>query len=162
MEARFWDPKQRFKLVYGTEGVLRETVLVSPDSIPSNGACDGIFLSYGGNDETTGKPLWVLADGVAPAYPVLEAKIQTDGMAVEPGYVAVTIARGVVPAIVRLDCVAFVADNANYPTAPALGQRLKVVNGQLTPVALNGSEDRLAVAIIEQIHPTHIVIVKLY
>jgi len=162
MEARFLDPKQRFKLIYGTEGVLRETVLVSPDSIPSNGACDGIFLSYGGNDEITGKPLWVLADEVAPAYPVLEAKIQTDGTAVEPGYVAVTIARGVVPAIVRLDCVVFVADDEDYPTAPALGQRLKVVDGQLTPVALDGSEDHLAVAIIEQIHPTHIVIVKLY
>lgn len=151
VNPNFMHEDQRFKLVYGSNESIWETAVLD-DAVNTAELHDGMWLTK--NED--GK--WELATDDALSYPVLEMKYQYDNEAVN----AVTIARGPVPAITTV----FSYDEAEgRPAAPAKGQLLKVKNGVLVPVLEDGTEDKLHVAIIEEVYPLHpdrILIIKRY
>lgn len=151
INPNFMHEDQKFKLVYGSTNTIWETATLD-DSVDPKTIHDGLWLTK----NAEGK--WEPATDTALAYPVLEMKYQYDNQAVN----AVTIARGPVPAITTV----FNYDGEDgYPDAPAKGQLLKVSNGVLVPVAENGSEDHLHVAIVEEVYPLYpdrILIIKRY
>ncbi len=151
INPNFMHEDQKFKLVYGSTNTIWETATLD-DSVDPKTIHDGLWLTK----NAEGK--WELATNTVLAYPVLEMKYQYDNQAVN----AVTIARGAVPAITTV----FKYDSEDgYPNTPAKGQLLKVSNGVLVPVAVNGSEDHLHVAIIEEVYslyPDRILIIKRY
>lgn len=152
INPNFMHEDQKFKLVYGSANTIWETATLD-DSVDPKTIHDGLWLTK--NEE--GK--WELATDTALAYPVLEMKYQYDNQAVN----AVTIARGPVPAITTV--FEYDGEEEGYPDAPEKGQLLKVSNGVLVPVAKDGSEDHLHVAIIEEVYPLYpdrILIIKRY
>ena len=151
MNTQFLHPEQKFKLVWGAENVIRQSVVLA-DGVDTDDLHDGLYLTPVGDGK------WEIANASAPAYPMLEMKFQYDGKAIGDG---VTIARGTVPAVVsEYDYSA--GDGVNFPEAPEKNQKLKVVNGVLAPVDMDGSEDHLAVAVVEEVYADRIVVTKLY
>lgn len=150
INPNFMHPNQRFKLVYGSADTIWETASLA-DTVRPQTLTDGMWLTKnedGKWEPSTEDPL---------SYPVLEIKYQYDNQAIE----AVTIARGSVPAITTV--FLYPENEDGYPDAPAKGQLLKTNNGVLVPVAENGEEDHLHVAIIEEVfplHPDRILIIK--
>jgi hypothetical protein len=151
INPNFMHEDQKFKLVYGSTNTIWETATLDDDVDPKT-IHDGLWLTKNADGK------WELATDTALAYPVLEMKYQYDNQAVN----AVTIARGAVPAITTV----FDYDGEEgYPDAPAKGQLLKVSNGVLVPVAEDGTEDHLYVAIVEEVYPLYpdrILIIKRY
>lgn len=152
INPNFMHEDQKFKLVYGSTNTIWETATLDDDVDPKT-IHDGLWLTK--NSE--GK--WEPATDTVLAYPVLEMKYQYDNQAVN----AVTIARGAVPAITTV--FSYDGEDEDYPNAPAKGQLLKVNNGVLVPVAEDGTEDHLHVAIVEEVYPLYpdrILIIKRY
>lgn len=148
INPNFMHEDQKFKLVYGSTNTIWETATLD-DSVDPKTIHDGLWLTK----NAEGK--WEPATNTVLAYPVLEMKYQYDNQAVN----AVTIVRGAVPAITT------VFNCEGYPNAPAKGQLLKVSNGVLVPVAVDGTENHLYVAIVEEVYPDYpdrILIIKRY
>lgn len=156
MNTNFIREDQKFKLVYGSSNTIWENAELE-GTVDTDALHDGLWLAKDANGK------WELATENALAQPILEMKFQFDNEAVN----AVTIARGSVPCVTTVysydfEGIVTVSEEANYPSAPAVGQLLKAVAGVLMPVATDGSEDEYHVAIIEQVFEDRLLIIKRY
>ncbi len=149
INPNFIHEEQNFKLVYGSVNAIWENAELD-ESVDRDALKDGLWLAK----NELGK--WEPATDTALAFPILEMKYQYDSMAVN----SVTVARGVVPAITKI--FAYDDEDEGYPTSAEVGQLLKTKDGVLVPVAEDGSEDALHVAIIEEVYPDRLLIIKRY
>ncbi len=146
INTNFMHPNQKFKLVYGSMNTIWENAQLS-DNLSLEDIYDGLWLAK----DDDGK--WELSTDKALSFPILEMKKQYDNEAVN----SVTVARGSVPAVTTV----YEFDGTpGYPTAPDIGMLLKTKDGILTPVADDGSEDDLHVAIVEEVHGDRLVVLK--
>jgi len=129
----FIHPDQNFKLLFGMTSCHPANATLAT-GVDTSQLTDGVWLALQ-NDGT-----WKIANGDANAYPVLEMKFQYDNRAVN----AVTVAMGA-------GWYAVTKKFQYDAGSPAIGDKLKTANGILKPVAGDGSEDDLAVAVIEQV-----------
>lgn len=137
---------ENFKLKFGKSNNNWESVVLDQDTINNrkDDIKDGIFVA---EDEATGK-YHIAKDGEFPAYPVLEYKYNFSS----EEFGGVTISVGSVQAFIK-----------TFNGTPAKGDKLKVVDGVLSPIdTANGDTEDMAVAVVNGNHGTYLEITKLY